>query len=121
MNILYCNKENTYMQTNTFNMLLVCSKVFVSFVELFLSTGLLWVIGVHLHIIILCNEDIVRKWRIIEGLGRERQNLPQNIFREWQVRERRWLTVIEKVYKYTYRITIRVNTVDIRYLEPSGK
>ena len=37
------------MQTNTFNMLLVWSKVFVLFVELFPSTGVLWVIGVRLH------------------------------------------------------------------------
>ena len=50
--------ENTYMQTvcmqtNTFNMLLVWSKVFVLFVELFPSTGVLWVIGARLHISIL--------------------------------------------------------------------
>ena len=38
------------MQTNTFNMLLVWSKVFVLFVELFPSTGVLWVIGVRMHI-----------------------------------------------------------------------
>ena len=55
------NTENTYMQTvcmqmNTFNMLLVWSKVFVClFVELFPSTGVLWVIGVRLHISILLN------------------------------------------------------------------
>ena len=48
--------ENIYvqtvcMQTNIFNMLLVWSKVFVLFVELFPSTGvlLLWVIGVRSH------------------------------------------------------------------------
>ena len=37
------------MQTNTSNMLPVWSKVFVLFVELFPSTGVLWVIGVRLH------------------------------------------------------------------------
>ena len=42
-----CTNENTYMQTNTFNMLQVWSKVFVLFVELFPSTGVLWVIGVR--------------------------------------------------------------------------
>ena len=45
--------EDTYMQTNTFNMLLVWSKVVFLFVELFPSTGVLWVIGVRLHISIL--------------------------------------------------------------------
>ena len=49
------NNDNTYMQTNTFNMLLVWSKVFVLFVELFPSTGVLWVTGVRLHISILFN------------------------------------------------------------------
>ena len=54
MTILILSYErNTYMQTNTFNMLLVWSKVFVLFVELFPSTGVLWVIGVRLHISIL--------------------------------------------------------------------
>ena len=37
------------MQTNTFNMLLVWSKVFVLFVELLPSTGVLWVIDVRLY------------------------------------------------------------------------
>ena len=47
--------ENTYMQTNTFNMLYVTSmeQGFCLFVELFPPTGVLWVIGVRLHISIL--------------------------------------------------------------------
>ena len=35
------NKDNTYMQTNTFNMLLVWSNVYVLLVELVPSTGVL--------------------------------------------------------------------------------
>ena len=42
--------QSVCMQTNTFSMLLVWSKVFVLFVELFPSIGALWVIGVCLYI-----------------------------------------------------------------------
>ena len=67
------------MQTNTLNMLLVWSKVFVLIVELFPSTGVIWVIGVRLHISILFMEwgaNALKSWKV--GRGQKKAENPWN-------------------------------------------